>query len=196
MTSTDLPRCTITGAPKRRSLTKISQALESTFQRDYCPFLYDRQQPATHPPPVDIIPKYPCYSEPQESTTREAYKGTRAQAARPDNKTSCYQTHFKMGETGSSVPEGGSSTQRESYKPVTEGGCTLRAEFEPKSHLTQTTGNAGNLLGTMMQGAGGGSEYNDIYRGTCSACSELPPGSTPRGSGNTTKNTITGNVSV
>ena len=194
MTSNDIPRCTITGAPKTRSLTKISQALESTFQRDYCPFISDRLQPVTHPPPVDIIPKYPCYSKPQVSTTTEAYKGTRAQAATPSNKTSCFQTHFKMGETNSTVPEGGCSTQRASFKPITEGGSTLRAEFEPKSHLTQTTGNSGNLLGTMMQGAGGGTEYNDIYRGTCAAYSELPSGATPRASGSTAKNTITGNV--
>ena len=178
-----------------RSLTKISQALESTFQRDYGPTFSHRLQPSTHPPPADIIPKYPCYSKPQESTTRDAYKGARAQAARADNKSSCFQTHFKMGEIGCSRLEGGSSTQREAYKPVVEGSNGLRAEFEPKSHLMQTTGNAGNLLGTMMQGAGGGSEYNDTYHVTCTAGSEQQPRWTPRDSSTTARNTVTGDVS-
>lgn len=195
MANANPPRCTITGVHKMRSLTKISQALESTFQRDYGPTFSHRLRPSTHPPPADIIPKYPCYSKPQESTTRDAYKGARAQAARANKKSSCFQTHFKMGEIGCSSLEGGSSTQREAYKPVVEGSNSLRAEFEPKSHLTQTTGNAGNLLGTMMQGAGGGSEYNDTYHGICTAGSEQQPGCTPRDSSITARNTITGNVS-
>ena len=176
-----------------RSLTEISQALESTCQRDYGPLPPDRLQPSTHPPPADIIPKYPCYSKPQESTTRDAYKGTRAQAATADNTTSCFQTHFKMGETSGSKLADGSSTQRETYKPVTECASSLRAEFEPKSHLMQTTGNAGNLLGTMMQGAGGRSEYNDTYHGSCSGRRELPK-DTSQASSITARNTITGNI--
>lgn len=175
-----------------RSLTKISQALESTFQRDYGPILSDRLQPSTRLPPADIIPKYPCYSKPQDSTTRDTYRGTRAQAARADSKTSCFQTHFKMGETGCRRLADGSSTQRETYKPVTETADSLRAEFEPKSHLMQTTGNTGNLLGTMMQRAEG-SEYNDTYCGACSARSELP-GRTPQASSVTARNPITGKL--
>lgn len=191
MAYADSPRCTITGVSKMRSLTKISQALESTFQRDYGPILSDRLQPSTRPPPADVIPKHPCYSKPQDSTTRDTYRGTKAQAARADNKTSCFQTHFKMGETGCTrLADGSSSTQRETYKPVTGNANSLRAEFEPKSHLMQTTGDTGNLLGTMMQRAEG-SEYNDTYCGACSASS----GSTPQASSITARNTITGRVS-
>ena len=174
-----------------RSLTKISQALESTFQSDYGPILSDRLQPSTRPPPADVIPKHPCYSKPQDSTTRDTYRGTKAQAARADNKTSCFQTHFKMGETGCTrLADGSSSTQRETYQPVTGNANCLRAEFEPKSHLMQTTGDTGNLLGTMMQRAEG-SEYNDTYCGARSASS----GSTPQASSITARNTITGRVS-
>ena len=96
-----------------------------------------------------------------------------------------------MGETGCTrLADGSSSTQRETYKPVTGNANSLRAEFEPKSHLMQTTGDTGNLLGTMMQRAEG-SEYNDTYCGACSASS----GSTPQASSITARNTITGRVS-
>ena len=195
------PRCTITGVAKQHSLTKIKDAFESTFQRDYVSCQTERQPPMTEPRPANVIPKHHCYSSSQESTTKDTFRKPQLEKtnrAEGDSElNSCFQSHFKM-----EIDHGrgtGSSTQRDSYKPVGEDSAMLRAQFQPKTHLAETTGHRGNLLGTLDNRKDMSSEYNGIFCNTTQQ--PFPPishrysSTSRRARGNMTpRHTVTGSL--
>ena len=181
-------RDTITGVSKSYSLTRINQAFESTFQRDYGAIMTTvRTSSALQPPPAKVLPKYSCYDTPNESTARETYKGKEHNLIRGNDNNSCFNTHFKL-DTDSSF-EKGQSTQRDSYRVIPGDRSNLKADFQPKSHLMLTTSDTGNLLGTA-KGSSLQSEYVKTYHPIspikCSNSNSIARGNT------TARNTITG----